>query len=293
MYTDTIGDEYIESILLISTIMTISSIYVLNNIFDYDLDKNAGCSQQFFNFISPNKLFIPSVIVGLFGVFILIFINIYALLLGTIGFLIGFIYSAPPIRCKTRPPFDSILHLIGYGIIMFQIGWVAKLPMTYSSLLYGTIIGLFFLNGQILLTLFDRDSDQKYGIKTIATIFSTKKSFYLAFSFYLLSLILSYIFLPNKIFTIFISPYLIIYIYISIYKKLYYIFIPSIFFSWHYSMLWFFFLKTNSMLVDIAFIIVNFIGFILLFDIFLIKKHKKIIEVFPKELRGYFNISEQ
>jgi len=98
------------------------------------------------------------------------------------------LYSVPPVRLKTRPPFDSLINGIGVFFI-FSTGVAIAgggLSDVISGAYWFSAIGAGF---HVLLAAPDIEADRKAGIRTTAMILGWKGSVVFAQGIILLSLI--------------------------------------------------------------------------------------------------------
>lgn len=146
-----------------------SAGFMINNVFDIKLDLFA--KKPFvkpFKYISPKEMLFTSSILFAIGLIILWYINIQVFTLGLFIVILGILYSTPPIRLKTVPPFDSILNAL--GALPFFIGWmIIGSPLTTESLIFVLILGLAHLSYHLLYTTLDIESDKDLGIETSCT----------------------------------------------------------------------------------------------------------------------------
>jgi 4-hydroxybenzoate polyprenyltransferase len=89
---------------------------------------------------------------------------------GLVGYLMGLIYVVPPVRLKGRPPFDLLLHMFGYGTLLFAVGWFSQTDVIHSYLLvssvpYAAAVGFIY----VLTARIDLAGDAATGTSTIAS----------------------------------------------------------------------------------------------------------------------------
>jgi chlorophyll synthase len=96
--------------------------------------------------------------------------SVTALLAGLLAYLLGLCYVLPPVRLKGRPPFDLILHMFGYGTLLFSVGWLsqtsaARTSMVLGSIPYAASVGFIY----VLTAGIDWKGDEATGTFTIAS----------------------------------------------------------------------------------------------------------------------------
>ncbi|HID25711.1 MAG TPA: hypothetical protein EYP23_04540 [Thermoplasmata archaeon] len=119
---------FVESIIpLIGMIGIVSTGFWINHIFDKEVDVAAGKDRRFFDYIKPQEMILSSVIAFLVCSALLLYVNTlsFSFIIGVSIFLLGITYSAPPLRIKNRPPFDTIANGLEIGVLPFLLGWAA------------------------------------------------------------------------------------------------------------------------------------------------------------------------
>jgi 4-hydroxybenzoate polyprenyltransferase len=175
----------------------LSSASWINFVFDKELDAHAGEDISFFNHIPPREMLIVSSIFFIFGLFLLFYINIFAVFVGVLFVLISIIYSGPPFRLKIHPPFDSFANALLFGIFPTLIGFTLSENYFFTQqnlvllLLSGLIVGCYYL----LVDIFDLESDREYGIKTSCTILGLHRAINVALILFIISIFLSFFYL--------------------------------------------------------------------------------------------------
>lgn len=168
--------------------------YGINDWFDKESDKQNSRKKKnpWFGATAlddPKPLIIISIFCLIFGISISILtFNIYNIILVLACVFLGFAYSMPPLRLKSRLLLDTLTNGLGYILIPFHIGYTFdgvfrfSLPILAMSLMaLGLHLGAAFL---------DIDSDKKAGHKTTATILGKKITPILVAFFFILSAIL-------------------------------------------------------------------------------------------------------
>ena len=198
-----LGEWYsAEKILLYSTIIALfgfgaifSAGFMINNLSDMKVDIFAGKPfVKAFKYVSPKEMLFTATILSIIGLIILWYININQFLVGLSIVIIGILYSVPPIRLKTRPPFDGICNAL--GVLPFFSGWmIVGNPINFLSIIYGLILGLAVLSYYFLYTSLDIKMDKELGIVTSCVKLGLNLSILTGISIFLISFLLSFIYL--------------------------------------------------------------------------------------------------
>ncbi len=157
-------------ILGIGLILLSVSFFVINEYVDsFDTDRSNIRKENTFNFLANRKL-----IFGLFtiltiaGSAIFIYYKLYLPLLLILFF--GNFYSVPPLRFKSRFPWDMIAPMIAWGVPYSLAYSLQGLP--YASMLnVGAIsFALFGIPMQGIHYLADGEADKKAGVSNFCTV---------------------------------------------------------------------------------------------------------------------------
>ena len=147
--------------------------YYVNQIYDYESDrinKKLGFLQK--GLVKPSTLIILYVIAGLVAVAASLVYSTVVTFILLQGFVLGFIYSAPPLRLKDRPLAGLLANAYAFGLLV---------PMTVMPGLNSQNAGLlgwdnpfyFFLavaSVHVMTTLPDRAGDRSTGKRTVAVV---------------------------------------------------------------------------------------------------------------------------
>jgi len=172
-----LGEWYaIRQILFIQTLLMIiflilahSIIGLTNNFFDKKLDIFARKHTIWtFKYISPKEMLLSATICSITGLFLLWhYFNFTIFIFGLIFIIITFIYSAPPIRLKTRAPMDVISNMLLFGSIPFILGWlITGSKLSFNVLVSGIIVGIAAMSYNLIIGWNDIKTDTEFGIKT-------------------------------------------------------------------------------------------------------------------------------
>jgi len=186
-----------SSIIAICAIAGIaSSAALINNVYDRELDTLSGKrSVWVFEYISPKEMLFTSFLLSLASLILLWCINLAVFIVGLSLIAMSLLYSAPPFRIKTFPPFDSIPNALGIGTFPFFLGWLmVDSQLTPISVIYGFILGLMCLSGYFLYTSVDVKTDKLQGIETSCTKIGVENTINVGLILFLIYLFLASIF---------------------------------------------------------------------------------------------------
>jgi 4-hydroxybenzoate polyprenyltransferase len=200
--------------------------FSVNDVFDtkedqYHLEKeNPLVSKE----ISFPKGLTFSIFLGIFGLALSTFFGLKIFLFCLIAFLLGFFYSAPPIRFKGRPFLDLISHgLFGGFLIFFFPVLIFTQKLEFFHYLLGFSFFYLSVMAELRNHLEDYETDKKGGLKTVVSVLKFEISkglldFLAIFSpLILFSVFLSF---PLKYFFLFLILTLI-FIFIFFFRKKY------------------------------------------------------------------------
>jgi len=164
--------------------------FSVNNFFDVKEDREKG---ETINLLIQNKKnFLFSISPGILGLFLSTFFGIKVFLFVLVAGLIGFFYSAPPLRMKSSPFLDLISHGLFAGALIFIFPFLIFSPKL-TLFHYLIAFSIFYLSAMLEMRnhLEDYRSDFRAGLKTTVCFLGYKNSAnflkYLAF-FYPLTL---------------------------------------------------------------------------------------------------------
>jgi 4-hydroxybenzoate polyprenyltransferase len=167
-------------------VLWIASVNIINAYTDLEEDKiNLPQRVKMIEQVGIEKL--PYMVLGISVICLLL-----SLLLGLVFFVIcviavfdGLAYSLKPLRFKANP----VLSLISFsGAVIFPLlgAWVITRDIFSIPLLF-VLLGYFFLVYGTIKNLPDYDGDREAGLKTTATVFSTRKKAVVVATFLLIS----------------------------------------------------------------------------------------------------------
>lgn len=157
--------------------------YYINQVFDSESDRINGKIGFLQNgLLTERKLMAGYLIVSLIGLGIAPFIGPTTLVLFLFIFVLGFIYSAPPLRLKDRALSGMVVNMMAYGPLI-SLAVMPHLTMHNSGLLgwdnplyFALTVGATYL----LTTIPDRRGDRAIGKRTMSVRFGVRTVLLLA-----------------------------------------------------------------------------------------------------------------
>ena len=211
-------NEFLTHIFDIIVLVVSISIYLafafgINNYYDRKEDVEEGDVKKnpiAFGNLSPKSALVFLTILTLTGILLaLIYTNnllVWSLYVSLIFF--AWIYSAYPVRLKTRAVLDILSHGLYFGSIIFTYSYLLLFRDDYQGLLYNPLLYLIFLYSislEMRNEVEDFDFDKAAGLKTTAIVLGKNKAVKFIFSVLLVHWIIppiyAYIYLSNIIVT--------------------------------------------------------------------------------------------
>ncbi|MBN1826729.1 MAG: UbiA family prenyltransferase [Candidatus Eisenbacteria bacterium] len=173
-----------EAILLPFLLLTLmlAGVYVINQIYDRDTDRENG--KLFLiaqGHVSLRDAWIEALLLVLVSLIAAALFRPADLPWLAGSGLLGFLYSADPVRLKGRPIADMIANAVGYGGVTFLYGFsLVRAPGT-EDLLHA-LPYIFLVGGVFLHTaLVDVRGDRKAGLRTSAVLLGPRGTSTFAF----------------------------------------------------------------------------------------------------------------
>lgn len=153
--------------------------FSVNEYFDLEEDKynkskiNILLKKQ----ITLKSGLIFSILLGVLGLILAMKFGLDVFLFCLAGLLIGFFYSAPPLRFKSRPFIDLISHGLFAGVFLFLLPFLvfnAKITLLH----YFVTFSVFYVSVSLELRnhLEDYEADKKAGVNTSVCFLGYNKS---------------------------------------------------------------------------------------------------------------------
>lgn len=171
-------------------------IYGVNDIFDYETDKENPKKQNYEELVEPkdHRLLLTSIALSTVPFLAIIpFVPLQAALVFFVFLVAGVFYSAPPLRAKAQPGLDILFSSVIYitpGVFGYLIIGSSSIPWL------GIIAGLLWASAmQTYSAVPDIVSDTKADISTLATVLGTRASLWFCLMAYAMATVLASIIL--------------------------------------------------------------------------------------------------
>jgi 4-hydroxybenzoate polyprenyltransferase len=162
-------------IILAGLTLLFAGAYYINQIYDYQSDlinRKLGFLQS--GKITKDEMKVAYLIISIIPL-ATAFIDGYFLGSIFLGiFLLGLIYSAPPLRLKDRPLSGLLSNSIAYGVLVPLAAAKNSAGFDYLTLILPTYFFLTVSAGYLLTIIPDRTGDAESGKKTLAVLLSDK-----------------------------------------------------------------------------------------------------------------------
>ena len=208
---------------LIAFASWMSFSFILNSLSDKDVDKfhdgrakDMDLSNQPFvtGEISEKTALFIALILVIISLFFAWLVNYLFFTLFIIANIIGYIYSMPPTRFKTKPITDILCNALAAGTAL-----IAGLSIGGTNMNLPFIIGCFIVASVVYIptVVTDYDFDKKAGLKTSAVFFGPKKILMALYPLtFVILVIFTFVFLTTnvelKISSLIIIVYILIFV---------------------------------------------------------------------------------
>lgn len=168
--------EFLAGLLVVGPLVAGGSL-VINQFFDYHLDKDTGKNSPLLkmDIEKGNALKLGMGLLS-FGLIIAFLINLHAFLATVAAVFISIAYHAPPIRLKGVKYLDSISNGLAYGFPPAFVGWSLIKPLSPVASLLCLPLFLGYTSGHMLLAIPDIEGDIKFNIKSTASVLGVERT---------------------------------------------------------------------------------------------------------------------
>jgi len=170
------------------------AIYI-NQVYDYESDlinQKVGFLQK--KIISQKEMMTTFIILSVTPLIVGIFLGLIPLIIFLMIFVVGYFYSAPPLRLKDNPFFNLFINGLSYGFLV-TLAIMPDLNLHNAGLLGWDNPFYFFctvISITVLTTIPDMKGDERTGTKTIAVALKRAGSLLIALLFMLLAAFLAF-----------------------------------------------------------------------------------------------------
>lgn len=152
-----------------------------NDYYDRFTDKHSRRKKHLpllIGLVKPESVHLLSIALFVLAFLTSLLVSYLFALLISLCILLSFVYSKPPLRFKERPGLDLLTNIIGSGVLCSFSGWIV-VGSFYDFPFFWVLLPIFGV-GAIYAptTIIDYESDVREEVKTIATYFGKKKTYY-------------------------------------------------------------------------------------------------------------------
>jgi len=159
-------------IALVSLTLLVAGAYYINQIYDYQSDlinKKIGFLQS--GKISKNEMIIVYITISAVSIITGFKISLFLGVVFCSVFVLGYIYSAPPLRLKDRPLLGLLSNSFAYGILVpLSIPGIAT-KADYLTMIMPTYFFMIVSAGYLLTIIPDREGDTA-GLGNESSVFN-------------------------------------------------------------------------------------------------------------------------
>jgi len=182
--------------LFIFSTIIIGGVYLLNQIYDLETDRKN--KKLFFLaevHISQKTAWIYTALLYFLSVVPSYFLSLTIGIIFTLGFILSFLYSAPPFCLKNKTYGGLLANVISHGTLVFLAGFFARTSFSLRAILfslpYVLAVGAVYIN----TTLPDIEGDKMAGKMTFGVRYGILKSTLISTLLVILSIVFALIFL--------------------------------------------------------------------------------------------------
>ncbi len=192
-YSGTTSFDRYDFIILAGLTFLVAGAYYINQIYDYQSDlinKKLGFLQT--GKISRNEMTIVYIVLSAISIITGFMLSRFLGIVFSLIFILGYIYSAPPLRLKDRPILGLLSNSFAYGILVpLSIPGLAE-NADYLVMIMPTYFFMTVSAGYLLTIIPDREGDAETGKQTLAVILSDRSIIIVAIILLAFSLLLAW-----------------------------------------------------------------------------------------------------
>ena len=176
--------------------------FAINQSSDIEEDRLNKCKKNpvAMGELSKKNALIFTSALAVIGILLSAFFGPESLLFYSLLLFLGFIYSWPPIRLKSRFLLDSLSHGLFFGAGLFLMPFVAfGVPVTGTA--YGIALVIFYhsLTRQLQNHIWDYEGDKKANLRTTACVLGKETTEKILASMVVLFPIVAYLAIPDRL----------------------------------------------------------------------------------------------
>lgn len=165
---------------------------LFNDYWDLDLDRHNPRRQRsplVLGRLRPNVALWGSGAVAFLGLVLAALITPIFFVFMAAATILGWAYSAPPFRLKTRPGFDVAVNAIGIGVGCALAGWSLRQPLDAFPWIFLLQSVLLLVSLYLPSMMWDYEYDKALGARTFVVVIGPQQAYYAGLSLFATSLV--------------------------------------------------------------------------------------------------------
>ncbi len=150
----------------------------VNQIFDLEVDRvNKPHRMLPAGRMTMSEAWTISLLFLLLALVLAALVNLQTLAIVALASLLTYIYSAPPLRTKSRGVWANLTIAIPRGTLLVVCGWsTVKTVLAAEPWLIGAVFGAFFLGAATTKDFSDIEGDRLGGCRTLPVVYGVRKT---------------------------------------------------------------------------------------------------------------------
>ena len=191
---------------LIAIFCTWQFSITVNDIFDVEIDKVSHPDRPMVKgFIGRKKYILIAIIIIAVGLISGFIMSLYSMIFVGLYFIMGYIYSAPPLRLRNYI-FGTVFIGLGSSLAYFTGVFSGGEMLNWTQIMIGILILIALSMGTVVKDYKDYEGDKKEGVTNIFTYFGLEKGMKITTVLLIITFLLPFILIYHLIDFIVIIP---------------------------------------------------------------------------------------
>jgi len=179
---------------------------IVNDIFDVEIDKVSHPDRPMVKgFIGRKKYILIAIIIIAVGLISGFIMSLYSMIFVGLYFIMGYIYSAPPLRLRNYI-FGTVFIGLGSSLAYFTGVFSGGEMLNWTQIMIGILILIALSMGTVVKDYKDYEGDKKEGVTNIFTYFGLEKGMKITTVLLIITFLLPFILIYHLIDFIVIIP---------------------------------------------------------------------------------------